>query len=41
MMCCTTCTGYLAYPFQNQEVNNHAGILPVNDLMCILQEKTD
>jgi hypothetical protein len=35
----TTCTGYLAYPFQNEEGNNHAVILPVHDLMRILQRK--
>jgi len=33
------CAGYLAYPFQNQEINNHAGNLNDTSLECRLQRK--
>ena len=34
-----TCAGYVAYPFQNQEVNNQAGNLSATYLMQKLQRK--
>jgi thiaminase/transcriptional activator TenA len=36
----TYCTGYLGYPFQNQEVNSHAGNLNDTYLERRLQRKT-
>jgi Pyridoxamine 5'-phosphate oxidase len=36
---CSTCTCYLAYPFQIQEMNSHTGNLHVTDLLRILQSK--
>jgi hypothetical protein len=34
-----SCAGYLAYPFQNQEVNSHAGNLNTTYLMRRLPRK--
>ena len=35
----TPCAGYLGYPFQNQEVNSHAGNLNTTYLMRRLPRK--